>query len=112
VLHHGHGEEDGSRLVVPCNQAEADVIAGFRTGVKGASFDFISSDTSVPYLTTEQLVGFRPAGQFHGMKVPGQNGHALTAPTPLIPADYLACVAVGGTTPLFGLLEHANYQGS
>jgi hypothetical protein len=46
------------------------------------------------------------------MKVPGQNGHALTAPTPLIPADYLACVAVGGTTPLFGLLEHANYQGS
>jgi hypothetical protein len=52
VLHHGHGEEDGSRLVVPCNQAEADVIAGFRTGVKGASFDFISSDTSVPYLTT------------------------------------------------------------
>ena len=111
VLHHGYGEEDGSQLVILCNRAEADVIAGWRAGVGGASFDFISSDTSVPYLTTEQLVGQRPQGQLNGMKISGQYGHALIAPTSLIPAGYLACVAVGGSTPVIGLREHANFPG-
>ncbi len=58
VTHHGYGEEDGAQIVVLCNQQEADVVAGWRAGdANGAKFDFISSDTSVPYLTTEQLVG-------------------------------------------------------
>lgn len=111
VLEHGYGDNDGSQLVILSNRAEADVVAGWRVGVGGAGFDFISSDTSVPYLTTEQLVGSRPAGQFDGMKISGQYGHALIAPTSLVPAGYLACVAVGGPTPALGLREHANFPG-
>lgn len=108
VLHHGYGEDDGSQLVILCNRTEGDLIAGYRAGVAGAKFDFISSDTSVPYLTTEQLVGSRPAGQFQGLKITGQYGHALIAPTSLIPAGYMACVAVGSATPVIGLREHKN----
>ena len=67
VTHHGYGEEDGAKIVVLCNQQEADVVAGWRAGdANGAKFDFISSDTSVPYLTTEQLVGQPSAGQLPG----------------------------------------------
>lgn len=108
VLEHGYGEEDGSQLVILCNRAEGDLIAGYRSGVDGAQFDFISSDTSVPYLTTEQLVGNRPAGELGGLKISGQYGHALIAPTSLVPAGYMACVAVGSTTPVIGLREHSN----
>jgi hypothetical protein len=111
VLHHGYGDDDGSTLVMLCNRQEADLIAGFRAGVSGAKFDFVSSDTSVPYLTQEMLVGNRPAGQFQGMKVSGQYGHALIAPNSLIPAGYLACVAVGGPTPVIGVREHRNFGG-
>lgn len=111
VLEHGYGEDDGAQLVILCNRAEGDVIAGWRAGVGSAGFDFISSDTSVPYLTTEQLVGSRPPGSFSGLKVSGQYGHALIAPTSLVPAGYLACVAVGGATPVIGLREHVNFNG-
>lgn len=111
VLEHGYGDNDGSQLVIVCNRAEGDVIAGWRAGVNGARFDFISSDTSVPYLTTEALVGSRPAGQFQGMRVSGQYGHALIAPTSLVPAGYLVCVAVGGPTPVIGLREHTRFGG-
>lgn len=111
VLEHGYGEDDGAQLVVLCNRADADTIASFRAGVNGAKFDFITSDTSVPYLTTEQLVGSRPTGTFDGMKISGQYGHALIAPTSLVPAGYVACVAVGGSTPVLGLREHAKMKG-
>jgi hypothetical protein len=111
VLEHGYGEDDGAKLVIVCNRADADTIAGFRSGVNSAKFDFITSDTSVPYLTTEQLVGSRPTGSFDGMKISGQYGHALIAPTSLVPAGYVACVAVGGSTPVLGLREHAKMNG-
>lgn len=111
VLEHGYGEADGAQLVILCGRAESDTIAGFRAGVNGAKFDFISSDTSVPYLTTEQLVGSRPAGTYQGMKISGQYGHALIAPTSLLPAGYMVCVAVGSTTPVVGLREHAKLTG-
>jgi len=111
VLEHGYGEDDGAKLVILCNRADADTIAGFRAGVTSAKFDFITSDTSVPYLTTEQLVGSRPAGSFDGMKINGQYGHALIAPTSLVPMGYLVCVAVGGSTPVLGLREHAKMNG-
>lgn len=111
VLHHGYGEDDGATLVLLCNRQESDVIAGWRAGVGGASFDFIPSDTSVPYLTTETLVGSRPPGQFQGLKVSGQYGHALVAPTSLIPAGYMVGVTVGGPTPVIGLRENARFTG-
>lgn len=111
VLEHGYGDDDGSTLVILCNRAEGDVIAEWRAGVNGAKFDFITSDTSVPYLTTEQLVGQRPGGQFQGMKISGQYGHALVAPTSLVPAGYLAVIAVGSATPVIGLREHRKMTG-
>ncbi|GAB3875416.1 hypothetical protein [Terrabacter terrigena] len=111
VLEHGYGEVDGAQLVILCNRTEGDVIAGWRAGVGGAKFDFISSDTSVPYLTTEQLVGSRPAGNFRGLKVTGQYGHALIAPTSLVPVGYVVCVAVGSSTPVIGLREHSRMRG-
>ncbi|MDP9444351.1 MAG: hypothetical protein M3P83_08375 [Actinomycetota bacterium] len=111
VLHHGYGEDDGATLVLLCNRQEGDIVAGWRAGVGGASFDFIPSDTSVPYLTTEALVGQRPPGQFQGLKISGQYGHALIAPTSLIPAGYMAVVAVGGPTPVIDLREHARFGG-
>lgn len=111
VFHHGYGEDDGAELVVLANPVEADVIAGWRANVGGARFDYVSSDTSVPYLTTEQLVGSRPAGQLKGMKISGQYGRALIAPSSLIPLGYLACVAVGGVTPVIGLREHPKMGG-
>lgn len=111
VLHHGYGDEDGAQLVLLCNRQEGDIIASWRAGVGGAKFDFISSDTSVPYLTQEQLVGTRPGGEFSGLKISGQYGHALIAPNSLIPAGYMAVVAVGGPTPVVGMREHANFTG-
>lgn len=111
VLHHGYGDGDGSQLVILCGREWADTMAGWRAGIDGASFDYVSSDNAVPYLTTEQLVGARPAGQFDGMKIAGQYGHALIAPTSLVPRDYLACVAVGSTTPVIGLREHPRKTG-
>jgi len=111
VLHHGYGDADGAQIVLLVNRQEADVIAGFRAGTNGAKFDFISSDTSVPYLTQEQLVGSRPAGNFQGMRIAGQYGHALIAPNSLIPAGYMVAVAVGSATPVVGLREHAKMRG-
>lgn len=110
VLEHGYGD-NGAQLVLLCSREHADDIAGWRAGVNGAKFDYISSDASVPYLTTEQLVGQRPTGNFQGMKIAGQYGHTLVAPTSLIPRGYLACVAVGGSTPVVGMREHPTRTG-
>ncbi|WP_299052146.1 hypothetical protein [uncultured Nocardioides sp.] len=111
VLEHGYGEDDGAQLVILAGRDLADTIAGWRAGVNGAAFDYIPSETAVPYLTTEQLVGQRPGGQFQGMKIVGQYGNALIAPTSLVPRNYLTCVAVGGSTPVIGLREHRRLTG-
>ena len=113
-IHHGYGVDDGARIVVLTSLQDgvSDAIQGFRAGVAGAKFDFIPSDTSIPYLTTETLVGQRPTGEFNGMKIIGQYGDALIAAgSPLIPAGYLASVAVGGATPVLGLREHKTRSG-
>jgi hypothetical protein len=113
-MHHGYGVDDGARIVVLTSLADdvSDTIQSFRAGTGGAKHDFIPSDTSIPYLTTETLVGQRPQGSFQGIKIVGQYGDALIAAgSPLIPAGYLASVAVGGATPVLGLREHANRRG-
>lgn len=96
VLHHGYGDGDGSQLVVLVNPAEGETIASWRAGVNGAKFDFIPSAAAPPYLTTETLVGQRPAGEYNGLKVLGQYGRALIAESFLMPLGYLVALANAG----------------
>lgn len=96
VTEHGYGPVNGDTVVILANKQEAKVISTFRAGAGGASYDFIASDTSIPYLTTETLVGSRPGGSFHGLTVIGSYGGALIVEDYHVPAGYVVALATGG----------------
>lgn len=116
VTHHGYGPIAGDTLVVLANPQEAKRIASFRANVAGASYDFIPSDAAPAYLTTETLVGQRPNGTFHGLKVIGSYGGALIVEDYRVPAGYLIGLATGGpnsTRNPLGFRQHirSEYRG-
>lgn len=118
---HGYGLDAGSKIVVLCNPNEADVIASFRAGQTNnqsavAEHSFIPSAAAPPYLTTETLVGERAPANLGGVPITGSYGRAWIAETPLMPAGYVAAVAVGIGGPgsnVIGFREHpdASYRG-
>ncbi|WP_420114061.1 hypothetical protein [Pseudactinotalea sp.] len=96
VEEHGHGRVVGDTMVILASKTEAKVISTFRAGSNGASYDFVASDTSIPYLTTQTLVGSRPGGSFHGLKVIGSYGGALIVEDFHVPAGYVVSLASAG----------------
>lgn len=116
VTEHGYGPALGDRIVVLANPQEVKVIAGFRAGVNGASFDFIPSESAPAYLTTEILVGERPPATYEGLKVAGSYGDALIVEDYLVPKGYIVSLASAGansTRNPLAFREHVRpeYQG-
>lgn len=97
VTEHGYGPELGDQMVVLANPQEVKVIAGFRAGVGGASFDFIPSESAPAYLTSELLVGQRPPATFEGLKVAGSYGGAYIVEDYLVPKGYIVSLATAGS---------------
>jgi hypothetical protein len=128
ITEHGYGTTPGSRILVFCNQAEADRIAGWRAGEESrapvnpetsgpiAKFDFIPSADAPAYLTSEFIVGDKPPSDVNGLACVGSYGRALIVPTVLLPAGYLLTVASSGSNSphnAVGFREHVNpsYRG-
>lgn len=114
----------GRRLVILASEAEAEAIQTWKRGEPNgdagratAKHDFIPSASADPYLTTDQIVGQVPAGDYANIKVLGQYGPALLLePSAFLPTGYLAIVATGGPNSALnpvGFREHRNvaYRG-
>jgi hypothetical protein len=121
ITEHLYGTSPGSKLLVFCNQAEADRIAGWRAGETSANsqvakFDFVPSSTAAPFLSSEFLVGEKPPADVNGLECIGSYGRALILPTVMLPAGYLLTVASSGPNSpqnVVGFREHINpsYRG-
>jgi len=96
IQHHGHGAPSGDRVIILANPVDAQVIRSFRSGVAGASNDFIPADDAPAFLTNQTIVGSRPAGQFQGLKVFGSYGDAWLTENYMVPAGYVLAVATAG----------------
>ncbi|WP_228792953.1 hypothetical protein [Nocardia cyriacigeorgica] len=124
----GYGLQPNTRLLILCNPAEGERIAGFKRGVpsrprEGAEtgdvlprHDFIPSAAAPAYLTEENVVGKIAPGEFGGLPVAGSYGPAWVIESHYIPVGYVACVATGGpssTANPVALRQHTNvaYQG-
>lgn len=128
VEEHGYSQRNGYTMVVMVNQAELDVIRGWRRGqyyLDGApvasgtansvlsTYDFIPSNNQPTLIipTQEGLLGNTPPSTVNGLPVEGSYGTALVVLDDYIPAKYMVAFATGGpdnlTNPI-GIREHAN----
>lgn len=128
VEEHGYSQRYGYQVVVMVNQAELDVIRGWRRGqyyLDGApvasgtansvlsTYDWIPSNTQPTLVvpTQEGLLGTQPPNSVNGMPVEGSYGTALVVLEDYIPAKYMVAFATGGPDNLsnpIGIREHAN----
>jgi hypothetical protein len=122
LTEHGYGKQQGSQILIFCNETELDHIVTFRAGEESrtggpkALYDFIPSATAPPYLTSKSIVGATPPGELNGLRVAGQYGPAWVIEHELIPAGYLLSAASAGAESSFNPVafrEHPkpNYQG-
>ncbi|WP_307190341.1 hypothetical protein [Gordonia desulfuricans] len=120
VTSKGFGIDGASRLIVLCHPLESEVIAQFRAGqtTNGivSKYDFIPSNSSIPYLTSETVVGQIAPAEWSGLEVNGSYGPAWVIPSYFLPQGYIAVVATGGANsgvnPV-AFRQHANaaYRG-
>ncbi|WLP89113.1 hypothetical protein [Gordonia sp. NB41Y] len=120
VTSKGFGIDGASRLIVLCNPKEAEIISTFRAGQVTNSveskYDFIPSNSSIPYLTSETVVGQIAPAEWSGLEVSGSYGPAWIVPSYFLPQGYIAVVATGGANsgvnPV-AFRQHANsaYRG-
>lgn len=102
VQEHGYGLDPGTRILILCSHAEADVIMGFRAGVqnnntKVAKYDAVPSASAPPYLTDQTLVGDRAPDKLGNLPILGSYGRAWIAESPLVPPGYVAAFVTGGS---------------
>jgi hypothetical protein len=96
IEHHGYGlRQNGDRVIVFANPAEADEIVGFRVAT-GAKFDAIPTTDAPAFITAETIQGQRPPGKFNGLEVACGYGDAWVVSDRQIPAGYLVGLATGG----------------
>jgi hypothetical protein len=122
LTEHGYGRQQGSQILILCNEIELEKIVTFRAGEESRSggpkalYDFIPSATAPPYLTSKSIVGATPPGELNGLPIAGQYGPAWVLSHELIPAGYLASAASAGanrpSNPI-AFREHVNpsYRG-
>ena len=88
--------ENGDRVIVLANPAEADRIAGFRVA-NGDKFDAIpTTDAPADIATDGPIDGDRPPGSFNGLAVKCGYGDAWVVGDRGIPAGYIVALATGG----------------
>jgi hypothetical protein len=106
VTEHGFTTTDGSKLLVFCNPAEGEVIAGFRAGQgsPASPLDFIPSSGAPAFLTTETLIGDRPPATFGGLTVIGSFGSAWIVQDDYVPSGFVVAVATQGANSPFNPL--------
>lgn len=116
----GYGRDGRSQIIVLCNDAEAEMIATWRSGEESrtggpvAKFDFIPSSKAPPFWTGESVVGNVAPDDYHGHEVLGTYGYGWIMSTPTIPAGYVAVVSTGGPNSernVVGVREQAGYEG-
>jgi hypothetical protein len=113
LKHHGYGSSMGSNLILLANSQQINTMRSFRVAT-GASYDFIASQGSAPYLlptNTGGVVGSQPPAQYQGLQVAGRYGNWLIVEEDFVPAGYLVGFATGGTlnaTNPVGIRQHAN----
>lgn len=120
VTSKGFGIESNSRLIILCNPQEGEIIAQMRAGYElngvESKYDFIPSVSSIPYLSTENIVGQIAPAEYGGLPVAGSYGPAWVIESHYLPAGYIAVVATGGpnspSNPV-AFRQHVNpaYQG-
>ncbi len=114
LRHHGYSTQLGANLILLVNSAQLATIRSFRVAT-GASYDFIPSQGSPPFLLPAKTGGIsgggQPANQFAGLDVAGRYGKWLIIEEDYVPAGYMVGFATGGvlqaTNPV-GIREHAN----
>jgi len=87
--------ENGDRIIVLANPAQADFIAGFRVA-SGAKYDAIPPQDAPAFITSETIEGDRPPGEFNGMPIACSYGDAWIVEDRGIPAGYIVALATGG----------------
>jgi hypothetical protein len=98
ITHHGYADVPGTQLLIFANKTEMDVIRGFKAGVGTvpSPFDFIPSQGSPTYLTTQQIVGDIPPAAYGRIKIAGSFGPAWCSENAFIPPGYVLTVVSGG----------------
>lgn len=117
VAEHGYTKQNGYQLVLMVNQAEGDVIRGFRSVQNGgtAKWDFIPAAGTPAFLIPRdyvQPVGQAvPANSLRGLNVIGTYGDMIIVQEDYIPPAYIALFATGGQESVqnpVGIRQHAN----
>jgi len=118
LSHHGYSWQEGSAVILMVNSAQMATIRGFRAGVSGAEYDFITAQSAPSWqLTDDDIInlvdrpGSAPPGTFQGLAVEGRYGPMLVVQDDSIPAGYMFMYASGGSLNaqnLVGVREHAN----
>lgn len=96
ILHHGYGSIPGSQLLLFCNPNDIKPIAALRAGVAGATYDFIPSTGAPAYLSTADIIGDRPPGEYQGLRIAGSYADIWVAPIDFMPPGYLLMCATDG----------------
>ena len=108
IRHHGYGTTPGSRLILFVHTSELSQLTTFRSGEEGAH-DFIPAANAPAFLSSEEIVGDRPPGDYNGLKIAGSYGDVWISPSEFMPPGYLLMVATEGpNSPLnpVGYREH------
>lgn len=98
VTHHGYGTAPSERVVLMMHPTQAKVVRGFRAGIgsPASPYDFIPAIDAPAYITDENIIGDRPAGDFKGLRVFGSFGDALLVEDYHLPVGYVIAVATSG----------------
>jgi hypothetical protein len=118
VTEHGYGRfgSQGGQLIILANPNEVEDMTFWRAGVEYAAgkipkFDFVPSQATPAYFTTEHLVGSVAPSEFNGLQVLGSYGDAWLIESHYVPAGYVIVAATGGLdsdmNPV-GFREHVN----
>lgn len=113
LLHHGYDQTRGYKLVTMVNRTEAEVIRLFRSGVNGATYDFVPAQgTPALLLPVDQVIlGQQVSNTLNGLKVIGSYGPLVIVEEDYIPTKYVFSFATGGPDSLqnpIGIREHSN----
>lgn len=117
LVHHGYDTTRGYKLVTMMNRTESEIVRLFRSGVNGATYDFIPA-LGTPALLLPVNVRLLPTENAQiaptavpGFKVVGTYGPLIIVEEDNIPTKYMTTFATGGPDSIqnpVGFREHTN----
>lgn len=113
LVHHGYDQNLGYQILVMMNRTESEVVRLFKTGVNGATYDFIPSLGTPAFLLPENvnILGRQQPNSISGFKVTGNYGPLVIVEEDMIPTKYVFAFATGGPDSVqnpVGFRQHAN----